>query len=466
MLIRNAEVAGSGVVDVRIEADRIESVGNLSARQGETSVDARGGALLPGLHDHHIHLRATAAALQSVRCGPPDVFTAEALRARLADFAMRPGIGWIRGNGYHESVAGEIHQAWLDAVVPDLPVRIQHRSGRLWVLNSAAMVLLRRNAAECAPALLPQLEATRDGRLLDQDHLLATLLRHQHLPFGAISRQLAGFGITGFTDMNPGNDKAAHAAMRDLQARGDLLQRVHLGGREELADLADLPRLSIGPYKIHLHDHDLPDHGELVATLRRVHAGGRPVAVHCVTELALVFTVAAFEEAGAVAGDRIEHASVTPDALLGRLALQGLTVVTQPHFIRERGREYLQDLPQDDHRLLYRCRAFLEQGVRLAAGSDAPFGSPDPWRCMRAAVERCTVDGVLVGPDERLTPETALALFTGRAGDPATPRRIAAGEPADLCLLHRPWEEVRSRLDARHVHMTWIDGEPVSESRR
>lgn len=466
MLIHNAEVAGSGLVDVRIDAGRIVSIGSLIAGPGERSVDAQGGALLPGLHDHHIHLRATAAALESIRCGPPEVLTADALRARLGEFAKRPGIGWIRGNGYHESVAGAIDRAWLDAVVPDLPVRIQHRSGRLWMLNSAALALLRPGASGRAPGLLPQPGTAQDGRLFDQDHLLAAQLRHRDLPFQVISRQLAGFGITGITDMNPGNDKAAHAAMRDLQDRGELLQRVHLGGREELADLADRSPLSIGPHKIHLHDHDLPAHDDFVATLRRVHDGGRPVAVHCVTELALVFTLAAFEEAGAFAGDRIEHASVTPDALLGRLARQGLTIVTQPHFITERGREYLQDLPREEHRLLYRCRAFLEHGVPLAGGSDAPFGSADPWRCMRAAVERTTVEGMPVGPDERLTPEEALALFTGRADSPAEPRRIAAGEPADLCLLHRPWMEVRHDLDARHVRMTWIDGEPVSESRR
>ena len=73
---------------------------------------------LPGLHDHHIHLLAFAASLNSVPCGPPHVTCerelAEALRARQP---ANPG-AWIRGVGYHPSVAGDIDRSWLDRVLP------------------------------------------------------------------------------------------------------------------------------------------------------------------------------------------------------------------------------------------------------------------------------------------------------------------------------------------------------------
>ncbi len=250
------------------------------------------------------------------------------------------------------------------------------------------------------------------------------------------------------------------------QARDELLQQVHLGGREDLSELADNDRLTVGPFKLHLHDHDLPDFDDLTATMRRVHASGRPVAAHCVTELALVFTLAAFEEAGSIRGDRLEHASVTPDALLDQVAKLGLTIVTQPHFIAERGREYLHDIPAAEHALLYRCRAFIDAGIPLAGGSDAPFGSLDPWQAMRAAVLRKTQDGAVIGAEERLTPEQALALFTGSANAPATPRQINVGASADLCLLDSPWDIVRDDLKSQHVRLTLIGGRPVNESRR
>ena len=64
------------------------------------------------------------------------------------------------------------------------------------------------------------------------------------------------------------------------------------------------------------------------------------------------------------------------------------------------------DLPH-----LYRVKSWLAAGIATGGGTDAPFGRPDPWRSMRAAVERRTPQGFVLGPDERVFPETALALF-------------------------------------------------------
>jgi len=66
VLIRNAEVGGQAGLDVRVGPDRIEEVGTDLARgRDEETVDAAGGAVIPGLHDHHVHLRAVVAARQS-----------------------------------------------------------------------------------------------------------------------------------------------------------------------------------------------------------------------------------------------------------------------------------------------------------------------------------------------------------------------------------------------------------------
>ena len=83
MLIRRAEVEGQ-LRDVRIADGRIEAIGErLAPRAGEAAIDAEGGALLPGLHDHHVHLLALAAALESVACGPPVVSDRAALASAL-----------------------------------------------------------------------------------------------------------------------------------------------------------------------------------------------------------------------------------------------------------------------------------------------------------------------------------------------------------------------------------------------
>jgi predicted amidohydrolase YtcJ len=79
---------------------------------------------------------------------------------------------------------------------------------------------------------------------------------------------------------------------------------------------------------------------------------------------------------------------------------------------------------------------------------------------MRAAVLRRTESGARLGPDEALSPERALALFTSPPEAPgAAARRVEPGAAADLCLLDRPWSAAREALDARHVAATFVAGE-------
>ena len=61
MLIKNARIDDHWV-DLRIDLT-VQAIGpRLEAMPDETVLDARGGELLPGLYDHHMHLFAAAAA--------------------------------------------------------------------------------------------------------------------------------------------------------------------------------------------------------------------------------------------------------------------------------------------------------------------------------------------------------------------------------------------------------------------
>ena len=430
LLIRNAEVEGVPGLDVRCRDGRIVELGERLTAGGERVLEAGGGALLPGLHDHHLHFFALAAALRSVRCGPPKVRDAAALEATLRG---APGDGWIRGVGYHESVAGRLDRTRLDDWIADRPVRIQHRSGKIWFLNTEGI-----RAAGLGP--------DSNGRLFRRDRWLGTRVDGDIDVDGA-SRRLASCGVTGFTDATPRNDPAAVA---DLVAAAPR-QRVVAMGNESL---------SSGHLKIMLDEVELPGIDALRTRMANAHAAGRPVAVHCVTRTELIFTLSTLLEAGALPGDRIEHASVADAAGMDLLVRAGATVVTQPNFVVERGDRYLADVPAGDHGYLYRCQGFLDAGVPLGGGTDAPFGEADPWLAMRAAVTRSTGDGDVLGADEALSPERALALFTTPPEDPGgAPRRVGVGEAADLCVLDRAWSNARELLSRELVAATVKGGE-------
>lgn len=448
MLIRNAQIWQQGLADVRIAAGRIFAMGRLDLQDGEDVINAAGGALLPGLHDHHIHLAALAAKQASVACGPPDVVDETALAAAL----QKAGNGWLRGIGYHESIAGMLDTTALDGMVSNRPVRIQHRSGRMWFLNSLALETLLENAAP--PPGMERERGVFTGRLFDEDAWLRDTLASTPPWFGSVSAQLAAMGVTGLTDMSPSNGGVMAKHFKAEQKAGPLLQSCVLAGMLDLADAEFDAELRLGQAKLHLHEVALPDLDETIAFIGAAHDQGRNIAVHCTTETELVFALAAIDTAGVMRGDRIEHAGIAPDTLVTEIRRMGLWVVSQPHFISERGDQYAQDVEARDVAWLYRLRAFLDAGVPLSAGSDAPFGSADPWAAMAAAVSRRTRSGLQLGAGEALTPEEAVALFLSDPLDLTQQRNIKVGVIADFCMLDRPWEVARERLSSSDVRMT------------
>ncbi len=439
LLIRRSWVEGlDGATDVRLAAGCISEVApNLSREPGEEVIDARGGQLLPGLHDHHVHLRALAAADRSIQVGPPAVQTAAQFSAALrsADKLLPRG-QWVRAVGYHESVAGDIDRLRVDSVVADRPVRIQHRSGVLWVLNTTAL------AAVAADRDIPvgvELDAVGHptGRIWREDDWLRGRLPPRALDLASVSSAAAANGTTGFTDATP---HSSDAAVRDLaQARVDgvILQRLYLMSAPGI-DPTGLIGATLGPVKFLLDDDRLPALADLSTQIVESHRSGRRVALHCVTRVQASLAMSALEEAGTLSGDRMEHGAVLGSEMFPVLRRLGLTVVTQPAFVRSRGDRYLQDVDEDDLLDLWRLGSLLEAGVATAAGTDAPFGPSDPWLAIRAARDRLTDAGRVLGEDEAVSMGAALRLFAGTAESPAVPRTITPGRPADLCLLAEP----------------------------
>lgn len=413
------------------------------------------------MHDHHIHLLSLAAALNSVHCGPPDTQSAEQLATALRSLNDKGNPAWVRGIGYHPCVAGDIDRHWLDRFIPDRPVRIQHRGGRLWVLNSRALAQLGIPGGEQPPGVEMD-RGMATGRLFECDHWLRKILKSRFPDLTEVSNRLAGYGITGVTDTTPSNGMAEWQFFHQSQVKGLLKQRVRMMGSHQILECGETDLLIQGEYKVHLLESQLPDLDGLQENIAKAHHHGRAVAIHCVTVTELVFAIAALRTAGIRNGDRIEHASVTPPDMLDAIAELGLRVITQPHFIAERGDQYCSDVDPREQPWLYRCASFMDAGIPLAGGSDAPFGAPDPWRAMQAAIDRKTSAGEIMNAGEALTPEQALSLYLSDLPTPGIePRRIRTGVSADICLLDSPWETVRKSLNGNHVRCTWRSGELI-----
>ena len=460
LLLRDAEIDGVRRGDIRVTDGLVAEIApELSPIGGERVIDCGGGAVLPGLCDHHLHLHAMAAAGSSVRCGPPEVGDAGALAAALSQ-AGPDETGWIRGTGYFESVAGDLDATALDRLRADRPVRVQHRSGALWILNTAGLAKIGLAAGDTGhPGVERDAAGRPTGRLWRADGWLRQRLAdgNQELSsppgLGAVGARLRGFGITAVTDATPGLDAVAIASISEAMRRGELPPRVQLLGVPLGGSIPETPGLSVGPYKIVLADSGMLTYPELAGRVAAAHAAGRAVAVHCVTLEALVLLVAVLREVGTASGDRVEHAGIVPYEMVRELAVLGLRVVTQPGFLADRGDDFLDGLPEAEHGDLYRCGSLLRASVPVALSSDAPYGPADPWAVMRAAVSRRTASGHLPGPGDRISAPRALDAYLSAVDDPGgAPRRVRMGEVADLVLLRVPLAEaLRTHAPVRAV---------------
>jgi predicted amidohydrolase YtcJ len=435
-LIRNADVANIRV-DCRIRAGRIAELRpGLEPGPSDIVLDAHGGSLLPGLADHHIHLFALAAAAQSIDLrGSP----------RLDVAASAGGLGWLRVVG----AGRELHRAELDDIWPDRPVRVQHRSGALWTLNSRALDLI--GAEETA-------DERANGQFWRADERLGRRLRiagaSQPIDLAELGTRLAAWGITHVTDATPDLDHATASRLAD-----GVPQRVLSLGDPEGA----------GPLKIVVADHELPNFDLLMSRVRKIHEAGRAVAVHAVTETALALCIAVLSDVGVLPGDRIEHAASCSDSAARALADLGVVVVTQPSVLTRHGVAFVRDSTAAERDVLWRYAGLTRLGVRVAASSDAPYGDPNPWQSIQAAALRQLADGTMAGPQERVPGRTALESMLAPPGDPGgPPRRVAVGEPADLCLLEQHVGEALDaalRGDLVHVRATFVDGHRIAGDR-
>ena len=462
LTVVDVEVGGRPGCTVHIERGRIVSVETTAfgaSPRGTDVLDGGGGALLPGLHDHHIHLFSLAARDHSVLCGPPAVQDRSTLAVTLTAAAgdlerdASPST-WLRGYGYDDSVTGPLTADVLDELLGEhrwRPVRIQHRSGHQWVVNRSGLEAL--GLAQATPSA-PGVEIGADDRPTGALYGADTVFRRGlsgHLPsLAATSDRLSRYGVTGVTDATASNGPEELTAIEGAVSDGELHQSVlMLGGA--LPGRTGGP-VSTGAVKLMLEDRQLPALDELVATIRA--AGRRGAALHVVTRESLVLATTALSVAGG-GPHRIEHASVAPPEVIDLLRPLPVTVVTQPGFIAEHGDRYRRDVELADQEWLYRLRAWDRAGIPLAGSTDAPFGQPDPWSAMSAAVTRRTALGHQIGRDERLTPERALNLFLGHPTDPGGDvRTVSAGSGADLCLLALPWGEARTELDHHLVRAT------------
>jgi hypothetical protein len=201
------------------------------------------------------------------------------------------------------------------------------------------------------------------------------------------------------------------------------------------------------------------DGAELRDLLAAGHAAGLEVALHAIGDAAVGQALRAFAETGAVGG--VEHAQLVAPADLQRWAALPVRASVQPAHLLD-DRDVTEQCWPDRTDRTFTLRSFLDHGIEVVLGSDAPVARLDPWLAMAAAVHRGPLDGESWHPEQALTPREALAASVDG-------RRVHVGDPADVVLLDadplgRPGmtsAEQAALLTGLQVSATVLDGEVV-----
>jgi predicted amidohydrolase YtcJ len=215
--------------------------------------------------------------------------------------------------------------------------------------------------------------------------------------------------------------------------------------------------------------------GELTEHIRTAHAAGAQVALHAAGDLAQDLSLAAFELAGTRADadlrPRIEHGGNTAwsDQRTAWCKRLGVLPVPNLGFIYNYGEFWPRALGAKRSRDCVPLRTLLEEGLQVPGTSDTTGGDPrllNPFHNMWCAMNRKTFTGRTIDPDQRITREQALAMYTRFAAHAGywegCRGTLGEGKLADIVVLDQAIDELSdddfAELTVAH---TIVDGELV-----
>src|SRR5262245_26870014 len=512
---RGLAVAGGKIAFVGDAASArklLRSGGRLIALEREQTV-------IPGLVDAHIHM--LDAGVMRQRCTLDEAKTkARALEMIAAYSKEHPGLAWVIGSGWSLSLFDERGPtaAELDAVVADRPAVFYGQDGHSAWLNSRALAAAGITACKPDPPR-GRIECTAAGGPSGTLREAAVDLVEKVVPHPTTEQWLAGLreaqtylhslGITMVQDANV-NPRMLEI-YQQAASTGQLTMKVvaaqitdpgkPASQADELARLRDrhsVGRFSASTAKIFIdgvleartaallapyHGRDergilnWEDTAVLADLVARLDRHGMQIHMHAIGDRAVrsgLDALAAARSANGPSDNRhqIAHLQLVAPADIPRFRALGVIPNFQPFWMFPDewiAQSAVAVIGPVRARQLFPLRSIARTGVRIAAGSDWPVSSPNPFLAIQVGTTRQSPDPP-VGPPwipaERVSRRALLAAYT--TGGAYVNRRehetgsLEVGKAADFVIVDRnPLTVPVRRLGGTRVLKTFVDGEEV-----
>jgi len=158
---------------------------------------------------------------------------------------------------------------------------------------------------------------------------------------------------------------------------------------------------------------------------------------------------------------RIEHVSQLNPSIIADMAGLGIVASVQPMFMHSEKDWLHRRLGRVRLRYTYPFNSMIDAGITVAGASDAPIESPDVLYAVSCCVNR---DGF--GPEERITAEQALRMYTVNAAfslrEETGRGTLSPGMSADMVLLDRdPLRSSAGEIKSIRVVKTFCAGDRI-----